>query len=173
MRTEGILQTEHSLVTESLPATCTECGQDRVYCNVCGYEQSRTANANIPTGHMEYIAELAWLYTEDAGCYDGAYHYVRCATCSVCLREEWNPAVGHDPDYDRPTVVQEGTCTYASIMEYPCKRCGEMVCVTGGMSPNNHDWVDCISQKFNWVTGEFEDFHDQECTRCNAKMYDE
>ena len=169
-RTESIAKTDHSYVTETTPATCTEYGQDRTYCSVCGYEKSRTANSDAPKGHQAYVYKMSYGGYESTCTYGGVYD-VCCGICGECVeRRVVVQPLGHD--LQNPVVVQEASCTAVEITQFTCGRCGETIRKeTADTNPNNHDWEEGIENRYNWETHEDEQIPYRSCRRCPAKEY--
>lgn len=172
-KTESIAKTDHSYVTETTPATCTEYGQERTYCNVCGYEKSKVANGDAPKGHQAFVYKMSYGGYESTCTYGGIYD-VYCGICGTCL--EWritaNP-LGHD--LQNPVVVQEASCNTVEITQFTCARngCGETIRKeTGGMDPEKHDWVEAekrVDDPNDWENFEGILVKYYYCTRCHAQ----
>ena len=170
-RTESIAKTDHSYVTETIQATCTDYGQDRTYCSICGYEKSKVANSDAPKGHQPTDYRVSFGSYESTCTYGGDYD-IYCGVCGACLQSDVPmAALGHDLDYSNPNKIQEATCLYPDITEYTCKRCGEKIKERGTINPENHDWVDRVRIRYNWETHEDEEVPYQECSRCYIQRY--
>ena len=170
-KTESLAKTDHSYVTETTPATCTEYGQDRTYCSVCGYEKSKVANSDAPKGHRATDYRVSFGGFE-ATCTSFGTYDIYCAVCGKCVETDIGvPALGHDLDFHDPStrIVQEATCTYSEIIDYTCKRCGEIVRVTGVMDPDNHDWVEGTRVVDDWENGGVKEELYYHCSRCNRQ----
>ncbi len=168
-KTESIAKTDHSYVTEKIPATCTEYGQDRTYCSVCGYEKSKVANSDAPKGHQAFVHKLSY-GGHERSCTGGGSYDVCCGICGAYVEY----GVGLEPlghDLQNPVVVQEATCTYSEIIDYTCKRCGETVRVTGERDFENHDWEEGVEMRFNYEIGEEYPVPCRWCNRCYKKEY--
>lgn len=168
-KTESIAKTDHSYVTEKIPATCTEYGQDRTYCSVCGYEKSRAANNDAPKGHQAFVYKLSY-GGHERSCTGGGSYDVCCGICGAYVEY----GVGLEPlghDLQNPVVVQEATCTYSEIIDYTCKRCGETVRVIGERDIENHDWEEGVEMRFNYEIGEEYPVPCRWCNRCYKKEY--
>ncbi len=173
-RTESIAKTDHSYVTETVPATCTEYGQDRTYCSVCGYEKSKVANSDAPKGHLATDYEVSFGSHERTCTLWGTYD-IYCGVCGACVqREVTMAALGHDLDYSNPNIIQEATCLYPDITEYTCKRCGEKIKERGTINPENHDWVERekrVDDPNDWENFEGILVKYYECSRCYIQRY--
>ncbi len=169
-RTESIAKTDHSYVTETTPATCTEYGQDRTYCSVCGYEKSRTANSDAPKGHQAYVYKMSYGGYERS-CTGGGVYDVCCGICGAYVESGVSlQPLGHD--LQNPVVVQEASCTAVEITQFTCGRCGETIRKeTADTNPNNHDWEEGIEMRFNYELGEEYPVPYRNCRRCNIHEY--
>ena len=169
-RTESIAKTDHSYVTETTPATCTEYGQDRTYCSVCGYEKSRTANSDAPKGHQATDYRLSFGSKGSTCTHPGTYD-IYCGVCGACVqREVPREPLGHD--LQNPEVVQPARCNTVEITQFTCGRCGETIRQqTRDTDSNNHEWEEGIENRYNWETDEYDQIPYRRCRRCPAKEY--
>lgn len=169
-KTESIAKTDHSYVTEKIPATCTEYGQDRTYCSVCGYEKSRAANSDAPKGHQATDYRLS-LGSMGSTCTHPGTYDIYCAVCGECVqREVPQEPLGHD--LQNPLVVQEASCTAVEITQFTCGRCGETIRKeTRDTNPANHDWEEGVEMRYNWETHEDDPIPCRWCNRCYKKEY--
>ena len=172
-KTESITKTDHSYVTETTPATCTEYGQERTYCNVCGYEKSKVANGDAPKGHQATDYRLSFGSYESTCTYGGDYD-IYCGVCGECVQREVSmPALGHD--LQNPVVVQEASCNSVEITQFTCGRngCGETIRKeTGGINPDKHDWVEAekrVDDPNDWENFEGILVKYYYCTRCHTQ----
>lgn len=167
-KTESIAKTDHSYVTEKIPATCTEYGQDRTYCSVCGYEKSRAANSDAPKGHQATDYRLS-LGSMGSTCTHPGTYDIYCAVCGECVqREVPQEPLGHD--LQNPVVVQEASCTAVEITQFTCGRCGETIRKeTRDMNYENHDWVESTKIVDDWENGGVKEELYYYCTRCHAQ----
>lgn len=167
-KTESIAKTDHSYVTEKIPATCTEYGQDRTYCSVCGYEKSRAANNDAPKGHQATDYRLS-LGSMGSTCTHPGTYDIYCAVCGECVqREVPQEPLGHD--LQNPVVVQEASCTAVEITQFTCGRCGETIRKeTRDMNYENHDWVESAKIVDDWENGGVKEELYYYCTRCHAQ----
>ena len=169
-KTESIAKTDHSYVTEKIPATCTEYGQDRTYCSVCGYEKSRAANSDAPKGHQATDYRLS-LGSMGSTCTHPGTYDIYCAVCGECVqREVPQDPLGHD--LQNPVVVQEASCNAVEITQFTCGRCGETIRKeTRDTNPDNHDWEERTEMRFNYELGEEYPVPYLLCNRCYKKEY--
>lgn len=169
-KTESIAKTDHSYVTETTPATCTEYGQDRTYCSVCGYEKSKAANSDAPKGHQATDYRVSFGGFE-ATCTSFGSYDIYCAVCGKCVETDVGvPALGHD--LQNPVVIQTASCTAVEITQYTCGKCGELVEeVTRDMDYQNHDWVEGEEMRFDYEIGEEYPVPCRWCNRCSKKEY--
>ena len=164
-KTESIAKTDHSYVTETTPATCTEYGQDRTYCSVCGYEKSKAANSDAPKGHQATDYRVSFGGFE-ATCTSFGSYDIYCAVCGKCVETDVGvPALGHD--LQNPVVIQTASCTAVEITQYTCGTCGELVEeVTHDMDYQNHDWVEGTKVVDDWDNGGVKRESYYYCSRC-------
>lgn len=169
-KTESIAKTDHSYVTEKIPATCTEYGQDRTYCSVCGYEKSKVANSDAPKGHQAFVYKLSY-GGHERSCTGGGSYDVCCGICGAYVEY----GVGLEPlghDLQNPVVVQEASCNAVEITQFTCGRCGETIRKeTGDTNPDNHDWEERTEMRYNWETDEYDPIPYRLCHRCYKKEY--
>ena len=170
-KTESIAKTDHSYVTEKIPATCTEYGQDRTYCRVCGYEKSRVANSDAPKGHQAFVYKLSY-GGHERSCTGGGSYDVCCGICGAYVEY----GVGLEPlghDLQNPVVVQEASCNAVEITQFTCGRCGETIRKeTRDMNYENHDWVEAekrVDDPNDWENFEGILVKYYYCTRCHAQ----
>ena len=170
-KTESIAKTDHSYVTETTPATCTEYGQDRTYCSVCGYEKSKAANSDAPKGHQATDYRVSFGSMGSTCTHPGTYD-LYCSVCGACVqREVPREPLGHD--LQNPVVVQEASCNAVEITQFTCGRsgCGETIReVTGDTNPENHDWVEAekrVEDPDDWENFEGILVKYYYCTRCH------
>lgn len=167
-KTESIAKTDHSYVTEKIPATCTEYGQDRTYCSVCGYERSKAANSDAPKGHQATDYRVSFGSMGSTCTHPGTYD-LYCSVCGACVqREVPREPLGHD--LQNPVVIQKASCTAVEITQYTCGKCGELVEeVTHDMDYENHDWVESTKIVDDWENGGVKEELYYYCTRCHAQ----
>lgn len=169
-KTESIAKTDHSYVTEKIPATCTEYGQDRTYCSVCGYEKSKVANSDAPKGHQAFVYKLSY-GGHERSCTGGGSYDVCCGICGAYVEY----GVGLEPlghDLQNPVVVQEASCNAVEITQFTCGRCGETIRKeTRDTNPDNHDWEERTEMRFNYELGEEYPVPYRLCHRCYKKEY--
>lgn len=164
-KTESIAKTDHSYVTETTPATCTEYGQDRTYCSVCGYEKSKAANSDAPKGHQATDYRVSFGSMGSTCTHPGTYD-IYCSVCGACVqREVPREPLGHD--LQNPVVIQTASCTAVEITQYTCGTCGELVEeVTHDMDYQNHDWVEGTKVVDDWDNGGVKRESYYYCSRC-------
>lgn len=151
-------------------ATCTEDGEQKRVCSICGQEQTKT----IKAAHT-------W----------GEYVTTKPATCSAVGKEERECAVCHEKQerdiakIDHTLVevlpaddnnVPEGgqkataaTCTEAGVKVEVCSVCGERI-----ESPINalgHDWDEWVD--INPADCTHDGLHKHTCKRCNIEEQEE
>lgn len=125
-KTEAIPATGHKLeVSSEVAATCTEDGEKKGVCSVCGVEDIVVLHA---TGH-DYEAE-----TTQPTCEVDGYTVYTCKNCDDEYRETAVRATGHsttnctweeDPGY---IELKDGaTCTYTKRKTTTCAACEETV----------------------------------------------
>lgn len=169
-KTESIAKTDHSYVTETTPATCTEYGQDRTYCSVCGYEKSKAANSDAPKGHQATDYRVSFGSMGSTCTHPGTYD-IYCSVCGACVqREVPREPLGHD--LQNPVVIQTASCTAVEITQYTCGTCGELVEeITHDMDYQNHDWEEGTEMRFDYEIGEEYPVPCRWCNRCSKKEY--
>ena len=123
-----------SVVTQP---TCTEAGQVKNTCTVCGAVETETLEA---LGHDEvtvsgYPANCMW-----GGWSDGSY----CRRCDKTLtQQERLPATGeHTP---RTVAAKAAACSAAGLSEYTvCSVCGLVLQVPEVIPPTGHNYVNGV-----------------------------
>ena len=135
------------------PATCTQTGQSRNICDLCGEEYIY----EIPVADHSYDDGEV---TREAICMtNGELTY----TCTVCgdFYTESIPAPGHRYDYDHMTIVDPPTCTQKGTRETFCLDCGDRW--FGEAPALGHDYSEVVP-----VYDENGWHHDWKCVRCDS-----
>lgn len=97
------------------PATCTESGLKRQYCETCG--DIVNEETIQPTGHTSG----EWITVEEADCTTAGKREQYCTVCKQKCGEEIIPALGHD--YGDWTIIKEATIGKDGLEERTCKKC--------------------------------------------------
>lgn len=116
-------------------ATCTENGEEKRTCSLCGEEESKII---APLGHDE-VTDKA----EPATCTkDGKTEGKHCLRCGIVFSEsEVLPAIGHDfPDF---IIDVKPTCIEVGRKYRKCTRCGEKSDYTD-IEPIGHSYSDYV-----------------------------
>ena len=113
--------------TVATAPTCTEAGEEKRVCAVCGYTETRPVDA---LGH-EYGD---WIVTTEPTCTEAGEETRTCIRCDAFETRPVEP-LGHD----YAAVVTEPTCTEAGFTTYTCSRCNDSY--TGDETEAlGHDW---------------------------------
>lgn len=105
----------HTLVEETVAASCTETGVVRIRCSVCGTVVSETV---IPAlGHNTGSVTVA------AACEEDGERLDVCKLCGVIVSQAVIPATGHTETVE--TV--EATCTASGSITVKCSVCGKIL----------------------------------------------
>lgn len=121
----------HTIVTETLAATCLEAGVIRETCEGCKKILSETAEP--PLGH-DFIKSVWELPT----CQKGGYYNNICSRCGLveCVTQEPLPHEAED------ILLQEGNCMEDTVIQHVCKMCGTQIKSDTRYTPyDTHLWV--------------------------------
>ena len=146
------------VLTENVPATCTENGRITYTCTVCGHVKQQTV---IATGHYfgdDNVCdvcgyELSIIHAHE---YSPAVVAPTCTTmgytdyvcsCGASYRADYIEPLGHK--YNDGVIIQDKTCTENGIIEYTCIRCGATYTDT---IPAGHTWSETITEPATCTT---------------------
>ncbi len=121
----------HTIVTETLAATCLEAGVIRESCEVCKKVLSEAAEP--PLGH-DFIKSVWELPT----CQKGGYYNNICSRCGLveCVTQKPLPHGAED------ILLQEGNCMEDTVIQHVCKMCGTQIKSDTRYTPyDTHLWV--------------------------------
>ncbi len=105
----------HTLIEETVPASCTANGAVRTRCSVCGTVVSETV---IPAlGHNTGSVTVA------AACEEDGERLDVCKLCGVIVSQTIIPATGHT----ETTETVEATCTASGSITVKCSVCGKIL----------------------------------------------
>ena len=124
----------HAYEISTTPPTCTEDGEVRYTCSVCGDVKSDALPA---PGHDTIDVKGYPATCKTEGLSDGA----RCTVCGEMVIEQ--VPIPRTNDHDPETVeAVEATCTTAGLTEYTrCTVCGEVVDAPSVVLPAGHTYV--------------------------------
>ena len=150
-----VAATDHTWVTQTFPASCTEQGTVFYKCSACGATRTEKIAA---LGH-----DLSRCDLFPATCTKPGRVVGTCARCGVQI-DEVIPAKGHD--YSYADVRTEPTCTESGHYKGTCPTCGKDYDDT---SPAlGHDWGEwVVAQEPTYTTTGYR-YHI--CARCNARV---
>ncbi len=153
---------EHSVAnwTQTKAPTCTEEGEEKGACTVCGEETSRPVPALGHTIRNENIVELRAAAT----CTEDGLRIVHCPVCDQDVEDKL-PALGHDWVNDG-VYLTEPTCTEEGTVHAACSRCTAEE--DRPVPALGHDWED-----FYTIERDANFDHDglkyRGCTRCDER----
>ncbi len=150
-----VAATDHTWVTQTFPASCTEQGTVFYKCSACGATRTEKIAA---LGH-----DLSRCDLFPATCTKPGRVVGTCARCGVQI-DEVIPAKGHD--YSYADVRTEPTCTESGHYKGTCPTCGkdydDVIPALG------HDWGEWVVAQEPTATTTGYRYHI--CARCNARV---
>lgn len=150
-----VAATDHTWVTQTYPASCTEQGTVFYKCSACGATRTEKIAA---LGH-----DLSRCDLFPATCTKSGRVVGTCARCGVQI-DEVIPAKGHD--YSYADVRTEPTCTESGRYKGTCPTCGkdydDVIPALG------HDWGEWVVAQEPTATTTGYRYHI--CARCNARV---
>ena len=150
-----VAATDHTWVTQTFPASCTEQGTVFYKCSACGATRTEKIAA---LGH-----DLSRCDLFPATCTKPGRVVGTCARCGVQI-DEVIPAKGHD--YSYADVRTEPTCTESGHYKGTCPTCGKDYDDT--IPALDHDWGEwVVAQEPTYTTTGYR-YHI--CARCNARV---
>ena len=150
-----VAATDHTWVTQTYPASCTEQGTVFYKCSACGATRTEKIAA---LGH-----DLSRCDLFPATCTKPGRVVGTCARCGVQI-DEVIPAKGHD--YSYADVRTEPTCTESGHYKGTCPRCNQDYNDT--IPALDHDWDEwVVAQEPTYTTTGYR-YHI--CARCNARV---
>lgn len=150
-----VAATDHTWVTQTFPASCTEQGTVFYKCSGCGATRTEKIAA---LGHDLSRCDLFPATCTKPGCVVGT-----CARCGVQI-DEVIPAKGHD--YSYADVRTDPTCTESGHYKGTCPTCGKDY--DDVIPALDHDWGEwVVAQEPTYTTTGYR-YHI--CARCNARV---
>lgn len=151
-----VAATDHTWVTQTFPASCTEQGTVFYKCSACGATRTEKIAA---LGHDLSRCDLV----PDATCTKPGRVVGTCARCGVKIDEVIH-AKGHD--YSYADVRTDPTCTESGHYKGTCPTCGkdydDVIPALG------HDWGEwVVTQEPTYTTTGYR-YHI--CARCNTRV---
>ena len=151
-----VAATDHTWVTQTYPASCTEQGTVFYKCSACGATRTEKIAA---LGH-----DLSRCDLFPATCTKPGRVVGTCARCGVQI-DEVIPAKGHDYSYKSASST-EPTCTESGHYKGTCPTCGkdydDVIPALG------HDWGEwVVAQEPTYTTTGYR-YHI--CARCNTRV---
>ena len=150
-----VAATDHTWVTQTFPASCTEQGTVFYKCSACGATRTEKIAA---LGHDLSRCDLV----PDATCTQPGRAVGTCARCHVKI-DEVIPAKGHDYSYKSASST-EPTCTESGHYQGTCPRCGKDYNDT--IPALGHDWGEWVVTQE--PTAETTGYRYHICARCNT-----
>ena len=151
-----VAATDHTWVTQTFPASCTEQGTVFYKCSACGATRTEKIAA---LGH-----DLSRCDLFPATCTQPGRAVGTCARCGVKI-DEVIPAKGHDYSYKSASST-EPTCTESGRYQGTCPTCGkdydDVIPALG------HDWGEWVVAQEPTATTTGYRYHI--CARCNARV---
>ena len=152
-----VAATDHTWVTQTFPASCTEQGTVFYKCSGCGATRTEKIAA---LGHDLSRCDLV----PDATCTQPGRAVGTCARCHVKI-DEVIPAKGHDYSYKSASST-EPTCTESGHYQGTCPRCNQDYNDT--IPALGHDWGEwVVTQEPTYTTTGYR-YH--LCARCNTRV---
>ena len=151
-----VAATDHTWVTQTYPASCTEQGTVFYKCSACGATRTEKIAA---LGHDLSRCDLV----PDATCTQPGRAVGTCARCGVKI-DEVIPAKGHDYSYKSASST-EPTCTESGRYQGTCPRCGKEYNDT--IPALGHDWGEWVVAQE--PTAETTGYRYHLCARCNTR----
>lgn len=154
-----VAATDHTWVTQTYPASCTEQGTVFYKCSACGATRTEKIAA---LGHDLSRCDLL----PDATCTKPGRVVGTCTRCGVKI-DEVIPAKGHDYSYKSASST-DPTCTESGRYQGTCPRCGKDYNDT--IPALGHDWGEwVVTQEPTYTTTGYR-YH--VCTRagCNTRV---
>ena len=150
-----VAATDHTWVTQTFPASCTEQGTVFYKCSACGATRTEKIAA---LGH-----DLSRCDLFPATCTKPGRVVGTCARCGVQI-DEVIPAKGHD--YSYADVRTEPTCTESGHYKGTCPTCGKDY--DDVIPALDHDWGEWVVAQE--PTAETTGYRYHICARCNARV---
>mgnify|MGYP004701641151 CR=1 FL=1 len=150
-----VAATDHTWVTQTFPASCTEQGTVFYKCSACGATRTEKIAA---LGH-----DLSRCDLFPATCTKPGRVVGTCARCGVKI-DEVIPAKGHD--YSYADVRTEPTCTESGHYKGTCPTCGKDY--DDVIPALDHDWGEWVVAQEPTATTTGYRYHI--CARCNARV---
>ena len=151
-----VAATDHTWVTQTFPASCTEQGTVFYKCSACGATRTEKIAA---LGH-----DLSRCDLFPATCTKPGRVVGTCARCGVQI-DEVIPAKGHDYSYKSASST-EPTCTESGHYKGTCPTCGKDY--DDVIPALDHDWGEwVVAQEPTYTTTGYR-YHI--CARCNARV---
>ena len=150
-----VAATDHTWVTQTFPASCTEQGTVFYKCSACGATRTEKIAA---LGH-----DLSRCDLFPATCTKPGRVVGTCARCGVQI-DEVIPAKGHD--YSYADVRTEPTCTESGHYKGTCPTCGKDY--DDVIPALDHDWGEWVVAQEPTATTTGYRYHI--CARCNAHV---
>ena len=151
-----VAATDHTWVTQTYPASCTEQGTVFYKCSACGATRTEKIAA---LGHDLSRCDLV----PDATCTQPGRAVGTCARCGMKI-DEVIPAKGHDYSYKSASST-EPTCTESGRYQGTCPRCGKEYNDT--IPALGHDWGEWVVTQE--PTAETTGYRYHLCARCNTR----
>ena len=151
-----VAATDHTWVTQTYPASCTEQGTVFYKCSACGATRTEKIAA---LGH-----DLSRCDLFPATCTKPGRVVGTCARCGVQI-DEVIPAKGHDYSYKSASST-EPTCTESGRYQGTCPTCGKDYDDT--IPALGHDWGEWVVAQEPTATTTGYRYHI--CARCNARV---
>ena len=151
-----VAATDHTWVTQTFPASCTEQGTVFYKCSACGATRTEKIAA---LGH-----DLSRCDLFPATCTKPGRVVGTCARCGVQI-DEVIPAKGHDYSYKSASST-EPTCTESGHYKGTCPTCGKDY--DDVIPALDHDWGEWVVAQEPTTTTTGYRYHI--CARCNARV---
>ena len=150
-----VAATDHTWVTQTFPASCTEQGTVFYKCSACGATRTEKIAA---LGH-----DLSRCDLFPATCTKPGRVVGTCARCGVQI-DEVIPAKGHD--YSYADVHTDPTCTESGHYKGTCPTCGKDY--DDVIPALDHDWGEWVVAQEPTATTTGYRYHI--CARCNTRV---
>lgn len=133
----------HSYVSKSDAATCDTDGRTYEECSGCG----EVINvSSIPASGHDFSVKSYW-NGHGPTCQGGAYYHIHCSKCDATGGDGTDPALEHTPV--EVSRMGEATCRSYCTVRYECAVCGTDLGFEDFLDPDNHNFEECIGQRWN------------------------
>lgn len=147
----------HSYVSKTDAAICDVDGRTYDECSGCG----DVCNVStIPASGHDFSVKSYWNGTGPT-CKSHAYYNIYCSKCGAHGGDGTDPALEHTPV--EVSRTGEATCRSYCTVRYECAVCGTDLGFEDFLDPDNHNFEECIGQRWNEETMTLETYTVYQC----------